>query len=255
MKHLLFLLFILFSFSISAQESNAVRVMSYNIRNAKGLDDKTDYKRIADVIEAAKADVVAVQEIDSVTQRSKQTDVLKEIATLTHMHHTYAPAIDYDGGKYGIGILSKDEPLSSIRVSLPGREEKRALLICEFEEYVIFATHFSLNQEDRLSSIEIINREASRYNKPVFLAGDLNAEPKSQEIKTLKQNWKILNRTNDATFPANNPKRVIDYIAGYTTNNQPYQVLKAKVVDEKTASDHRPLFVDIRFFKPLAISL
>ena len=229
------------------QEENTSRMMSYNIRNTKGLDNKVDYKRIANVIETINPEVVALQELDSITNRSKQVDVLKELADIVRLHYAYASAIDYDGGRYGLGILSKKRPLSSHSIPLPGREEKRVLLVCEFEQYVVFNAHLSLNEEDRQSSIEIITVQAKKYNKPVILMGDLNAKPESDEIKSLATNWNVLNNVKNATFPANEPKETIDYIAGYTANNQTYSVLQTRVVDEKIASDHRPVFADVRF--------
>ncbi len=229
------------------QEGNTHRIMSYNIRNAKGLDNKTDIIRIASVIESVNPEVVALQELDSITRRCDSVDILKELADITRMHYTYAPAIDFDGGKYGIGILSAKKPLTSKKIALPGREEKRVLLICEFDKYVVFATHFSLNKEDRESSIGIINAEVVKYSKPVILTGDLNADVESAEINILKKNWKILNNVKTPTFPADEPKKTIDYIAGYTDEGHTYSVIQTRVVEEKVASDHRPVFADIRF--------
>ncbi len=149
---------------------NTVRIMSYNIRNARGLDDVTDYGRIADIINNVSPDVVALQELDSVTNRSKQVDVLSRLGDLTKMYAVYGASIPYDGGKYGVGILSKEKPLSWKRIPLPGREEARSLLIAEFEQYMVCCTHFSLQDEDRQASVEIIRRAVSSYEKPVFLA-------------------------------------------------------------------------------------
>lgn len=81
------------------------KIMSYNIRNGRGMDEVCNYQRIADAILCEMPDVVAVQEVDSMTNRSNHTYVLGEIASLTNMHGSFAPAIHYDGGKYGIGIL------------------------------------------------------------------------------------------------------------------------------------------------------
>lgn len=99
------LLALLLFFSVSAQET--VRIMSYNIHNGAGLDKKVDYERIAEVINQAKPDVVAVQELDSATYRSKGVDVLHELGDYTLMHRIYAPAIPYQCGKYGIGVIVK----------------------------------------------------------------------------------------------------------------------------------------------------
>lgn len=119
-----------------AREDNTLRIMSYNIRNGRGLDNVSNIQRTADVINKVRPNVVAVQEVDSVTGRSGQTDILRVLADKTLMFPVYAPAINYDGGKYGIGMLSKEKPLSYRYLALPGREEERALLIVEFEKYI-----------------------------------------------------------------------------------------------------------------------
>lgn len=231
---------------VSEIDSDTYRFMSYNIRNARGMDEVTDYKRIASVIESAMPDIVVLQELDSVTTRSHNADVLKNIADIVKMHHVYAPAISFQGGKYGIGLLSKQCPLSWKYISLPGKEEKRTLLIAEFDTYVIFGSHFSLTPEDRLSSVEIINEQARLYNKPLILMGDLNAAPNSDVIAELSHSWEILNNTAKATFPADRPTVVIDYIMRYRDGGQVCLLKKAQVMDEPLASDHRPLFVDIQ---------
>lgn len=155
------------------KEDNSVRLMSYNIRNARGLDNITDYDRIANVILEAAPDIIGIQELDSVTGRSKGVDVLDILSRETLMYPTYAASIDYDGGKYGIGVLSKEKPINVIKVPLPCRNEPRMLLIVELEDYYFANTHFSLNSEDRMKAVEIINREVNKLDnsKPFFLVG------------------------------------------------------------------------------------
>lgn len=50
-----------------AREDNSLRIMSYNIRNGRGLDNVSNIQRTADVINKVRPNVVAVQEVDSVT--------------------------------------------------------------------------------------------------------------------------------------------------------------------------------------------
>lgn len=221
-------------------------LMTYNIKNGAGMDNKTDYERTAGVIVAAGADIVGLQEVDEKTSRSRKTDVLKELATHAKMEGTYAKAIDYQGGAYGIGLLSREKPQKVERIPLPGREEKRVLLEAEFPDYVIFVTHLSLTTEDRLSSLDIIAKEASKYKKPVYLMGDLNFTPKAEEMKRLEKDFIVLNNKNEATFPAPAPRECIDYIALYKGKGQsskPVKPVSAKVVNEPVASDHRPVQV------------
>ena len=215
------------------RKAEPVRLMSYNIRNLRGMDDTRDLQRVARVINEANADVVALQEVDSVTGRSGQTDVLALLAA----------AIDYDGGKYGVGILSREKPLAHHKVPLPGREEQRVLLVVEFKRYVMACTHLSLTDEDRLNSLPILLREAEQAGKPFFIAGDWNAEPSSPFISALKQSFTLLSDPTRLTFPAPQPDRTLDYVAVFGTAHPSASTDSTWVIAEPMASDHRPVMV------------
>ena len=228
-----------------AEEPTTLRILCYNIRNASGLDNVTNYARTAQVILDAKPDVVAIQELDCKTKRSGGKDRLAELAKRTGMTGTFGAAIEFQGGPYGVGILSKEKPLATHTVPLPGREEKRVLLIAEFSDYVFFCTHFSLTAEDRLASVEIITESLSKYaDKPVFLAGDFNSEPTEPPIIELQKHWKTLS-SDGLTFPADEPTIRIDYIFGANLPTS-WTVLDSDVIPEPMASDHRPIFIQLK---------
>lgn len=233
--------------ALSACTPKTVKLMSYNIHNGIGLDKVTDYARIGELIKSQAPDVVAIQEIDSATTRSEGKYVLGEISKAAGMHEYYAPAIDYRGGKYGIGLLTKEEPLTIKRASLPGREEQRAIIIAEFEDYVFACTHLSLTEDDRNASIEIITDLAKDYDKPFFIAGDFNAEHDSHFIKEFTKKFQSLTDTTGAhpTFPADSPNVVIDYVMQMIPNSGSYTItaINPEVIDERVASDHRPIIV------------
>jgi endonuclease/exonuclease/phosphatase family metal-dependent hydrolase len=218
--------------------------MSYNVHNFVGMDDRTDYQRIADVINNAEPDLVALQEIDSATLRSKGVYTLREVALRTGMHPVFAPAIEFQGGKYGIGILARENPIRFHIQPLPGREERRVLLVAEFEKYVFACTHFSLTPADQLASVDIIREAVKDITKPFFLAGDMNSEPDSPPQLALREMFNVLNDPEVNTEPSVNPASCIDYIYAHR-KNPVYRLLRREVIDERTASDHLPLFVDI----------
>ena len=83
------MLFILLLAVSTAFAQLNLKIMSYNVRNGKGMDGVHNLQRVADVINSAKADIVAVQELDSMTNRSGKKYVLGEIAALTNMHPEY----------------------------------------------------------------------------------------------------------------------------------------------------------------------
>lgn len=228
-------------------KDNTFRIMSYNVRNGRGMDDSISLQRVADAILKVAPDVIAVQELDSVTARSKQVDVLRALGEKVLMYPTYAPAIDFDGGKYGVGMLSKEKPLTYRSVSLPGREEKRTFLWVEFEKFVFCCTHLSLTEEDRMLSLPIIRKEAAKTNKPLLIAGDWNAEPNSAFVQALQKDFVLLSDTTKKTYPASEPNICIDYIAYYKQNEQPLARLSTWIPEETVASDHRPVVTDVRF--------
>jgi len=225
--------------------TDTLKILTYNVRNCKGIDNLTDYERVAKVISRINADVVALQELDSVTERSKRIDVLAELARLTGMFPVYNSSIRFQGGSYGIGFLTREKPHYSEALSLPGTEEKRSVLLVEMDNYVVCCTHFSLTESDRMESVHLINQLISRYKKPVFLAGDLNAEPGSPEISKLSESWQILNNTQTPTFPANKPVKCIDFILAKKTKKLQFKVHNQMVSDEPVASDHLPVWVEV----------
>ena len=135
-------------------KETSFRFMTYNIRNGKGMDNRTDYQRTADEIIRCGADFVAVQEVDSATNRSNGRYVLGELTWYTQMFPVFSEAIPLKGGSYGIGLLCRKRPLNTLRIPMPGREEARTLLIAEFESFYLACTHWSLNAEDRKASQE-----------------------------------------------------------------------------------------------------
>ena len=232
----------MFIVSLVICSCSGLRLLTYNIRNAKGMDNKVDYDRIAVVIRNAHADVIALQELDSATRRSNKEDVLKTLAGKTGLFGIYAAAISFQEGRYGVGILSKQKPLNHYTIPLPGKEEQRVLLVAEFEHCVIFCTHLSLTEADRLTSVAIINEQANKFTKTIYLLGDLNAEPNSNVLSALKEKW-ILLSGEGSTFPSASPEKCIDYIL--VLNNKKVKVLSKNVINEPMASDHRPVLVQV----------
>lgn len=236
---------IIFAFATSATYAQKVKMMSYNIRNGIGMDEKVDYNRVADVIKRCDADFVALQEIDSVTGRSKGVDVVKKIAELTNMNSSYSKAIDYDGGAYGVGMLSKEKPINISRLPLPGSEESRTILIAEFEDLIFSATHLSLTPQDQLRSLKILDSIAKNVEKPIILAGDFNFKPKSEQFKMLIKNFVVLSDVAKMTFPADKPKVCIDYIVLGKNGSYNVKVENSDVIDAPLESDHRPIMIEI----------
>lgn len=296
-KALLLLIMMMLGTGVEARE---IRVMTYNVRHCTGLKGDLNLPRTAAVIEKYAPDFVALQELDSCAMRSQGLDELRLLGEQTLMRPTYAAAISLKGvesrggfhtrpqegvgqnirrgfscppdkqgpqrtGRYGVGLLSKQMPLSVKRIRMPSSDEDRVLLVCEFEDVVVGVTHLSLLQDERPAMVDTIINEAARWNKPFIVMGDLNAHPDSPEIKKLAEAFQILNSTKKPTFPADKPNEVIDYVAIYKTKVQEGGASFSGyggtvkngavrrgtwVIDDSVSSDHRPVVVDLTLKTP-----
>ena len=237
-KFLIVVLIIMSLYTVS--DARKLTIMSYNLHHCEGMDKKLDEDRIARIISANAPDVVAVQELDSVTTRCSayQMQVLGE---KTGMHYTFAKSIDFGGGKYGVGMLSKEKPICVKRIPLPGAEP-RVLLICEFKNYYYACTHLCLKAENRMKSLPLILEQAELADKPFIIAGDWNAKPQEKFIVEMNEYFDFISDNQVPTFPSGKPRVCIDYIAVYKNSlKKGFRVKNYKVLEEKVASDHCPV--------------
>ena len=221
-----------------------VKAMTYNVRAGLGVDGVRDIARAAAAIKAAAPDVVALQEVDRGTARSGGVDQLAELERLTGMHGTFGKAADLDGGEHGVAILSRVEPAKVRTLELPGSDEKRILLICEFPEYGFGSVQLPSKEEDRLACAPNL-RALVGTEKPFILAGDWNDVPRSPLVRDLRQSYSIVSGF-DATYPADRPARCVDFIAVSRRHRARFEHVAHEVLPESTASDHRPVFVKLR---------
>src|SRR3989442_1594398 len=93
--------------SSSAASAKKIRVMTYNIHVGVGMDKKLDLARIAGVINQQHPDLVGLQEVDRGVERTQRIDEIAQLAKLTKMEYAFAFNLKYQGGQYGVAILSK----------------------------------------------------------------------------------------------------------------------------------------------------
>lgn len=229
-----------------------VRVLSYNIHHGEGTDGRLDLARIADVIRRAAPDLVALQEVDNATRRSHGVDQAGELGRLTGMRAVFGKAMDYEGGGYGEAILSRFA-LSEVTVHAlpftPGREPRCALsarveLGAGGPAVLFAATHLEHAREElRLLQAQELDRALTTAGTvPAILAGDLNDGPDSPPLRLLLEHWTDAAAVRpQPTWPADAPASRIDYVLLRPAAR--WRVVDAQVIDERTASDHRPLLV------------
>ena len=232
--------------------SNELKVLSYNIHHANPpiRKDSIDLSAIIQVIKDSDADLVALQEVDSNTDRSGLGNQAQQIGDALGMQVFFGKAIDFQNGAYGVAILSRFPILKSNVYKLPSKPETQgeprvlamSLIQLPDDHSIWFAsTHFDSQKEDtnRLLQIEELLNITNNINLPVLVAGDFNAVENSAVIASLDNLFARTCTSCPPTIPVQNPTKAIDYIAF-----KPKSFFKIKshiVIDEKYASDHLPV--------------
>src|SRR5690606_6574081 len=109
-----------------------LKVMSYNIHIGQNAANEDRLREIGHLIKKSGADLVGLQEVDSVCNRSGNVDQMKVLSEITGMYYGYVRHFAFDGGSYGLGVLSK-YPIEvhngqRISISSQAQPETRALL-------------------------------------------------------------------------------------------------------------------------------
>ena len=239
-----------------------LRVLTYNIHAGKDAAQQHNLGRVAAVIRAAGADVVLLQEVDRRTARSGGEDQVATLARLTGMNSAFGKSLDYQGGEYGIALLSRF-PLDSVRLVplevTPPQERSGALYEPRIALHAIVRaphgavhivnTHLDPGGAPTYRHQEIIGLLAHvAYtvppDAPLIVGGDLNARPNTREIVALTLTFSDAWTQCGAgaagySFPAHAPDRRIDYVMLRLS-----RCTSARVLDVQS-SDHRPLLVTL----------
>lgn len=247
---MIFWLTFIFLIHIQAQsiqkENPVVRILTFNILHGATTQGNFDLDKIAAVIQQTNPDLVALQEVDFKTNRAKNYDLATELGWRTKMAPLFGKAMNYDGGGYGEGILTKMPIIASRNIPLPhspGNEPRAALEVTvelESGDTICFiGTHLEHQRgsTDRIDQVNEINRVFLQNKYPTILAGDLNDTPESEAISILKKYWNDSAKNNPAfTFSSENPRIRIDYIFFRPENK--WNVLDYQVICDTIASDH-----------------
>ncbi len=184
------------------EKSGTIRVLSYNIHHAEGVDGRLDVPRIARVIASTRPDIVALQEVDDRVKRSESVDQAAELARLTGMKHAFGGNIELQGGHYGNAVLSRGEMKVLANHKLPNidKGEQRGVLDVMIDhqgrQVRVLATHFDHRRDprERLESAAKVNQLAqTQPDMPTLLIGDLNAAFDSDVLKDLRKTWQLTN--------------------------------------------------------------
>jgi len=227
-----------------------LRVMAYNIHHGAGMDRRLDLPRIADLIRKQAPDVVTLQEVDEGCGRTGGIDQARRLGELTGMHHAFGSFMDYDGGRYGMALLSRHPFVDVENHRLPDGAEPRTALAGRIRpsgggpSVLIVGIHLYRTPAERLAQARRVFESCAGEDGPVILAGDFNSRPGGAVMNFLAESWHVASKGVDRfTFPSRNADREIDFIL--VRPQEWVRVTSHDVLEEPLASDHRPIVADV----------
>lgn len=239
----------------SAQDrALTLRVLTYNIYHGEAADGSVDMDLLASVINEVKPDLVALQEVDKKTQRTGGIDITEELARRTGLTGYFVKHRDFQGGEYGNAILSRF-PVTAMDVR-EGYHSTPSIITFAFAtvelspdvEIVFGCAHLTTRADDRKEQArQLMDYYVNaRDRAPMILTGDLNAEPRHDEIKMLLTEFAEADTTYANTYSARSgPVKKIDYILYPRTSA--WTVKETQVLCRQKASDHCAVFAVLQY--------
>ncbi|WP_454044460.1 endonuclease/exonuclease/phosphatase family protein [Cellulosimicrobium sp. Marseille-Q8652] len=236
------------------REPGLLRVLDWNLHYGVSADPSVRLDEVVATIEGSGADVVALQEVSRGWVLGGGADMAAHLARETGMRFVAAPAAD----RQFVNVLLWDPALGDLvdveRHALPfgaGPQQRSALSATVDAGGVplrvtsVHLQHREDNTPTRLDQLDAL-LAAEPVEGAYVLAGDLNAEPRWEEIalledQGLESGQDAAGDPADLTSPAVAPAHRIDWVFG----SPPVTFRSFEVLDD-TASDHRPLLTEIR---------
>jgi len=262
MKQFFFVLIasFLLALPLSAQE---IKILTFNILHGERADKPStpNLAELANLLIQIQPEVIALQEVDSMTLRSRAIygepiDFIRNLSRETGYKGYFARAMEYDSGAYGEGLLvKKGSKYHTINLPNPAGGEPRAIAwvkaeLKTLEEFYFGATHLCHEFEaNRIAQLDSIISYADSLDKPVIWVGDLNFTPDSPEYRSIPNHWKEAGaEAGDLQNTYGTPEAGarIDYI---WYDSRKFELVEYKVLTHITFSDHYPVWAVLRMKK------
>ncbi len=230
--------------NMNADDLN-LKLVTYNMRKAIGLDRRRDPHRILDVINHLDADVVVLQEADR--------RLGPRPAALPHHlleDETDFVAVPYDRkgislGSHGNAILVRKGLTfhHAERLELPGLEPRGAVSVEIEGRLKLVGTHLGLLRPYRHQQMRQLAQKLAITPLPTMIMGDFNEWSPKRGFEPLEHSFDII--SPGRSFHASRPMAELDRLA----LSKGVELRDAGVDQSplaKVASDHLPVWAKVR---------
>jgi endonuclease/exonuclease/phosphatase family metal-dependent hydrolase len=242
-----------------------LRILTYNIHRAIGVDRRFRPERIVNILHHHDADIVLLQEVDEGAPRSRELDLAKELAKASgYPYVAVGHNVSLKKGRYGNATLSRFPILRERNIDLSVAEswirrgcQHTSIEIGEHRALEVFNLHLGLSARERVKQIALLARshEFSGVPKetPLLVGGDFN------DWRSLL--WPVFTgplgfrcavdaaRTNGrqflATYPSFSPQGALDRIY-FRGPLDLASIRRCRLQVSRVASDHLPVIAEFK---------
>lgn len=221
-----------------------MKLASYNIRKAIGLDRRRDPGRILEVINHIGAEVVVLQEADRRLGPRPSALPLRLIEDDTDFEPVILAGNAFSLGWHGNAILVKKGTMVSDpqRIDLPGLEPRGAVSAVIAGRLRVAGVHLGLLRRHRHGQLRAVRAALADCPTPTVVLGDFNEWSPHAGLEEFHGDFEM--HAPGLSFHASRPVAALDRIGlgpgiGYRAGG----VVETKLA--KMASDHLPVWAEI----------
>jgi len=228
-----------------ATPPHLVRIATWNMSAGR----LSSLSEVQEQLASIDADAIVLQEVDLGVVRTSSVDQPRVLAEALDMDYAFAASLEFDGGDFGLAVLSR-LPFSAVRrrsLDSEGGYEPRIVLdvnLCVGSHVLrLIDVHADFVPEVNVRNLDdIATMLGSKAEVPTVVAGDFNANEQTQGVRALLETTDLVDVL--ATWdggPTREGER-IDYmlVDGARVGN----ITQARRV-ETDASDHSALWLEI----------
>lgn len=239
-----------------------IKMLTYNIHRAIGLDRRFKPERIIQIINEINPDIALLQEVDEGVPRSRELNLAKEIAQACGFpYYKLGHNVSLKKGYYGNATLSKFPIFRESNINLTIDNKKRrgcqhtTIKINENKSVEVFNLHLGLSAKERQKQAGLlVHSEEYLMNKnknPCIVAGDFNdwrSLLRALFIEGLgficaTDSTKRWGESALKTFPSFAPRGGLDRVY-YKGKLDCHSAIRYEKNIAKIASDHLPIVVE-----------
>ncbi len=235
------------------------RIATYNTHKCRGMDGRIRPHRVADVLRELDADVIALQEVASLSGGRREQDQARYLADAVGYEYHIGETRKWRGAAYGNVLLSRF-PVKDVEVYdlTASRREPRGCIRCDLEVAPgkivhVFNVHLGTGYiERRKQAGLLVSRDvllSPRLKHPRLIIGDFNEWTRGLVSRTLQQKFESvdiqLHLNRKRTYPGVLPIMHLDHMY-FDRQLVLEEFLLHRSRMALLASDHLPLLAGFR---------